>query len=180
MTLNERIYNLEKMINCKIIFLDGFFTSSSLAHIKETLVNNYYCSFDKFLLILKSKGGDNVYGENFLSIREELIEPLNRRKLWILINKEVASTGTILSFSVDKLFYLDTDCKIGPIDPQIIESGESLIKEGTKIQMDWENSIIVSTNINNYKGIKTIEASMRSLKIGQIIDKKNWITLLII
>ena len=123
MTVNERIYNLEKAINCKIIYLNGFFTTTSFEQLKETIRNTKYCIPTNFLLILKSNGGDNVYGQNYSSIREILSESLNGRNLWIIINREVASTGTVLSFSADKLFYLDETCKIAdPAMPSQVSS----------------------------------------------------------
>ena len=173
MTFNENILKIEETINCKLIYLNGLFTIDSVAYLKETIARNKQSLSSNFLLILNSKGGDNVYGDNYLSIREILNEALGNKKLWVLINKEVASTATVVSLSADKLFYLDNNCEIGPIDPQKIETKESYIRKRTKLKLEWRGNRVISHNFKeDHEKLKiTIEASMKSFNEGKIIDK---------
>ncbi len=123
--LKSYLLRIEKAINSDVISYYGLisedFIDCLLIIAKETKLKS---NRERLTIILKSRGGETKHVRKFY---EEIYKIYN--ELFIVVNEEVLSAATVLSFSADKLFVLDTDLDeyqngkdsfFGMIDPQLL------------------------------------------------------------
>lgn len=180
MTLHNKISEFENANKINLIYFNGFFNQFSVAYLEnriDELLKNK--SNPDFLILLKSRGGHNVYGVQYLTVLERIRSIPNIGKFMVLVNGNIASTATQVSFCSDKLFYSEIDALIGPIDPQANNSS-TIIPMKTSFSINWESKKIENeqdlkienlTEEEKEKAIKTINAAVRDFANSNILQE---------